>query len=336
VRPGVLDQTVYKSDVLKLGGLSLKRHSEYFTVAACQGDLDVISRLPGTVNWAKLAVHRFGSFDELFRVAQKYRLDLILFAASGKLEEEAVMIARAKDRPALATIPTVIYHPHADKSIYAEALEAGADDVLTGVWDDAVFGFKMRMFTQRSNRDLGVNPTSRLPGPVLIEREIEMRIGVGEEFAVCYLDIDNFKSYNDYYGYLYGDKVIQLTAHIVRDIVFDLVPDGFVGHVGGDDFIFIVPYEKVEIVNSNIIKAFDSIIPYKYKEIDRERGKIVARNRRGDYEVFPILTVSIAIVVNHDRMFAHVGELSHMLADLKKYTKRFAGSNYMIERRRKY
>jgi diguanylate cyclase (GGDEF)-like protein len=288
------------------------------------------------VTWAELNAHRFGDFSELSRLAQKYDLDLILFAVAGRLEQETVMIARVKGRPKIATVPTVVYHPEAAREVYAEALDAGADDVLSGPWNPEIFGLKIQMFTRRSNRDLGVNPTSRLPGPVLIEREIEGRISRGEEFAVCYLDIDNFKSYNDYYGYLYGDKVIRLTAHIVRDVVFDLVPDGFVGHVGGDDFVFIIPYEMVEVVNANIIKTFDSIIPYRYKSVDRERGKIVAKNRKGEYEVFPLLTVSIAIVVNHDQMFTHVGELSHMLADLKKYTKKLAGSNYMIERRRKY
>jgi GGDEF domain-containing protein len=114
------------------------------------------------------------------------------------------------------------------------------------------------------------------------------------------------------------------------------VPDGFVGHVGGDDFVYVIPYDKVEIVNSFIIKTFDAIIPYRYKLEDRERGRIVAKNRRGEDEVFPLLTVSIAIAVNIEGSFTHVGEMSHMLADLKKYTKNLAGSNYMIERRRKY
>jgi diguanylate cyclase (GGDEF)-like protein len=336
VRRGVLGDTICKDGFLKFGEREYRRLSEHFNIAVYQNRTDIIPHIPDTVLWSELNIHRFAAFDELSQLAQKHILDLIMFATEGRLEEEAVMISRAKERPALATVPTIVYHPSADKSTFADALEAGADDVLTGEWDSEVIAIKMQMITQRSNRDLGVNPTSRLPGPVLIERELETRISSGEEFAVCYLDIDNFKSYNDYYGYLYGDKVIRLTAHIVRDIVLDLVPDGFIGHVGGDDFIFIIPYDNVEIVNSNIIKTFDSIIPYKYKGVDRERGRIVAKNRKGEDEVFPLLTISIAVVVNHDKMFTHVGELSHMLADLKNYTKKLAGSNYMIERRRKY
>lgn len=331
-----MEDTICTNGMLKFGERAYLRLSQHFNLAVYQNGTDIISHLPDTVTWSELNIHPFSTFQELSLLAQKHILDLILFATDSSLEEEAVMISRVKKRPALATVPTVVYHPFADRDTYAEALEAGADDVLTGEWDSEVFGFKMRMFTQRANRDLGVNPTSRLPGPVLIERELEKRISSAEEFAACYLDIDNFKAYNDYYGYLYGDKVIRLTAHIVRDIVLDLVPDGFIGHVGGDDFIFIIPYDKVEIVNSNIIKTFDSIIPYKYKSVDRERGRIVAKNRKGEHEVYPLLTISIAVVINHDQMFTHVGELSHMLADLKNYTKKLAGSNYMIERRRKY
>lgn len=322
--------------MFELGECGYVRASRCFNVAVYRNGIDVDDRLIQTVTWAELSIHHFSAFDELFHLAQKHMLDLILFTSSGDVEREAAIIYRAKERSSLSIVPTVVYHPNADKNVFTRALEAGADDVLTGEWDSDIFGIKIQMFAVRSDRDLGVNPTSRLPGPVLIERELEMRIASGEEFAVCYLDIDNFKAYNDYYGYLFGDKVIRLTAYIVRDIVFDVVPDGFVGHIGGDDFIFVIPYDKVEIVNSNIIRTFDAIIPYKYKREDRERGRIVAKNRRGEDEVFPLLTISIAIIVNHDRMFTHVGEMSHMLADLKKYTKKLAGSNYMVERRMKY
>lgn len=330
------DRTACKNDILKLADSEEELRRVHFNVAVRQDAVSVAALLPETISWLPVKLHPFEDFDELFRLAQKHVLDMILLASSGNLEVEASIISHAKLRPFLASIPAVVYHPQPDKVLYKKVFGCGADDLLSGMWDPEIFGVKIQMLSERSKRDLGVNPTSRLPGPILIERYIEQKIEIGEEFSVCYLDIDNFKAYNDYYGYFYGDRVIRLTAHIIRDVVFDLVPDGFVGHVGGDDFVFIIPYSKVEIVNSNIIKTFDRIIPYKYKTVDRERGKIVAKNRRGEYEVFPLLTISIAVVVNHSGMFTHVGELSHMLADLKKYTKKLAGSNYMIERRRKY
>jgi diguanylate cyclase (GGDEF)-like protein len=159
---------------------------------------------------------------------------------------------------------------------------------------------------------------------------------MGSDFAVCYADLDNFKAYNDYYGYYFGDKVIRLTARIIKDAVFDICPEGFVGHVAGDDFVMILPPDLIDSVCSGVIKTFDSLIPYRYREEDRERGNITTTNRRGEIEQFSLLTLSIAVVINSNREFEHVGELSKMLADLKTATKRLAGSNYMVERRKKY
>jgi len=330
------EQVYYKNDILKLAESERVTRKRTFHVAVRQNGTEIAERLPATITWVDATIHLFENIDQLLRLHQKYQLEIILLAASGNMDTEMEVIDSARETPALSSVPIIMYHSNATFETYQIASAHGAADLFTGVWDSAIFGIKMQMLYERSKRDLGVNPTSRLPGPVLIERAIEDYILEGSTFAVCYLDIDNFKAYNDYYGYLYGDKVIRLTAHITRDIVYDLVPDGFVGHVGGDDFIFIIPYEKVEIVNSNIIKTFDSIIPYRYKKEDRERGKILTTNRRGVEELFPLLTISISVVVNFDRMFTHVGEMSHMLADLKNYTKKLAGSNYMIERRRKY
>ena len=156
------------------------------------------------------------------------------------------------------------------------------------------------------------------------------------DFAVCYADLDNFKAFNDFYGYFEGDKVIRLTATIVKDVVFDLCREGFVGHVAGDDFILVIPAELVEPVCTWIISTFDTVVPYRYEPDDRERGYITTLSRHGDIRNFPILSISIAVTINSNGKFKHVGEMSRMLADLKRALKRHDGSNYMVERRKKY
>jgi hypothetical protein len=123
---------------------------------------------------------------------------------------------------------------------------------------------------------------------------------------------------------------------VIKDIVFDMCPGGFVGHIAGDDYIAIIPISQVDEICSEIIKVFDSLIPYQYVPEDRDRGFIETKNRRGEVESFPILTISIAVLLNKNGTFAHMGEMSKMLADLKKATKQKEGSNYMIERRQKY
>ena len=304
--------------------------------ALFQDDIDIKADIAEAFKDHALQFHTFSDSRELIRCCKRYPLDMIVIGFSHDFKKVCRMVNQAKEQMFLSIIPLVLYSPNPPKDIYERALECEADELLIGEWNHPGFDVRLKMMLKRSQRDLGVNPSSRLPGPSMIENRINNLIAKDREFAVCYLDIDNFKAYNDYYGYFYGDKVIRLTAQIVRDIVFDLVPDGFIGHIGGDDFVFIIPYEEIEIVCTNVIKTFDRIIPYKYKTIDRECGKIVTKNRFEEEEVFSILTISIAVLVCQNGVFSHAGEMSHMLADLKKYTKKLAGSNFMIERRKKY
>jgi GGDEF domain-containing protein len=247
------------------------------------------------------------------------------------------MVRRIKSQPQLQFIPLMVYAPGADKNLVINCLNDGADDITIDEWDDELMPAKAHMQVSRTQRDLGVNPSSRLPGANAIEADIDKRIQNNVQFAVCYADLDNFKAYNDYYGYVYGDTTIRITSHIIRTVVQDLAPDdGFVGHIGGDDFVFIVPPDKVEHICGTVISTFDRMAPFRYDEVDRERGWIEVPNRKGEMEQFPIFTISIAVIINQKRMFKHPGEMSHMMADLKKYTKTLPGSNYMIERRKKY
>ncbi|MBD3381606.1 MAG: diguanylate cyclase [candidate division Zixibacteria bacterium] len=307
-----------------------------FNIAVYQENLDICNDLIDAFPQANLQFHHFSKPHELVRYAQRYILDLIIIVVENDFGRTTRLVNEAREQMFLSIVPLIIYNPTSAHKAYKQALECEADDLLMGEWNREAFATRIQMLMSRSRRDLGVNPSSRLPGPSMIEKKINQMIANDKDFAVCYLDIDNFKGYNDYYGYFYGDKVIRLTAQIVRDVVFDLVPNGFVGHVGGDDFIFVIPYQMIDMVCSNTIKTFDRIIPYRYKEEDRLRGKIVTKNRFGEDEIYSMLTISIAVLVCENKIFSHAGEMSHMLADLKKYTKKLAGSNYMIERRKKY
>jgi diguanylate cyclase (GGDEF)-like protein len=288
----------------------------------------------------RVSLHLFTSIDELLVLAQRFTLDLI-YIGTGEVSADDFMkilemIRRIKNHTYLAIIPTVVYHPQPGDTILTAAYENGAEEVFTEKLPANIARVKTLMLIQRAIRDMSINPSSRLPGPASIEKEIERQIEIGQQFAVCYADLDNFKAFNDYYGYYYGDRIIQLTARIIKDVVFDLCREGFVGHIGGDDFIFVIPADMVSAICENIIRTFDTLIPYRYHPDDRERGFITTANRRGTMEEYSLMTISIAVVVNKGKMFSHVGEMSHMLADLKTYTKSLEGSNYVIERRRKY
>ena len=184
------------------------------------------------------------------------------------------MVRRIKTHAQLQFTPVMVFAPGADKNLIINCLTEGADDISIEEWDDAIMSAKAMMLVSRTQRDLGVNPSSKLPGANAIEFEIDRRIQNGEKFAVCYADLDNFKAYNDYYGYVYGDKTIRITSHIVRTVVQDLAPDdGFVGHIGGDDFVFIVPPEKVDHICQTIISTFDRMAPFRYDGCSSTRAR---------------------------------------------------------------
>jgi len=307
-----------------------------FYCALYQKGVEIKERLGRSLTKRRVQFLPFSEFVQLESLIQKYILDLVFIAGKGSFEEELNLTKRIKKHPILSLAPLILYYPQPNMKIISSGFDFEADEFFFSKWNNKLFSSKLKMIINRSRRDLGVNPTTRLPGTNIIENEMSKRIKRGQEFAACYADLDNFKAYNDYYGYHYGDSLIKMTAEIIRDVVYSFSRDNFVGHIGGDDFVFIIPPEKIHPTCDEIIKIFDRMIIRRYKKRDVLRGFIVTSNRRGKKESFPIMTLSIAVIVNQKRMFRHLGEISHMITDLKSYTKTLPGSNYFVERRKKY
>lgn len=300
-----------------------------------QGEL-IKSTLLRTLGPERAVIHRVQDEKQLTTTARRAVLDLLFLSAGQDLGEILAWLSQVRRQAVLTVISTAVYRKEWKKGDLLAVYAAGADWVFGGEWDDELIASQLSAIMERSRRDLGVNPTSRLPGPGLLEAEIQRRLGRGQTFAVCYADLDNFKAYNDYHGYGFGDKIVRLTAQILRDVAYDISPDAFVGHIGGDDFLFIIPQSDIDSVCGNIISTFDRVIPYRYSETDRQTGFIITKDRKGRQDKYPLMTISIAVLINKPRMFTHVGEMSKMLADLKNFTKTKDGSNYFVERRQKY
>jgi GGDEF domain-containing protein len=304
--------------------------------ALYQKGIDIKDKLRPCFPFRGVVWHEFNDLASLHEFIQSIILDLVFIAGNKSFDNQLSLIRKIKKNSILSLVPLILYHPAPDKKTTISGLLAGADEFLLGRWDKKIISAKLKMLLKRSHRDLGMNPTTRLPGMSLIQQELERRMKKEEKFAICHADLDDFKAYNDYYGYFYGDKLIRLTSEIIRDIVYSSTKNGFVGHIGGDDFVFLIPSNQVDQICRSIITAFDKIILTKYKDNDLKKGFIETRNRRGEMERFSIMTLSISVIINKEKMFTHVGELSHMLVDLKKYTKSLPGSNYVVERRKKY
>ena len=154
------------------------------------------------------------------------------------------------------------------------------------------------------------------------------------EFAICYADLDHFKEFNDRYCYYDGDRVIRILARILHDVVKGLCgEEGFVGHIGGDDFIFIMPSPRSCEVCAEILDVFDTLIPLQYTEQDRRAGYFFGKDRRGQLHRVPLMTLSIGVVTNERRRFTHAAQVSELATEMKSYAKTLPGSVYSIDRR---
>jgi GGDEF domain-containing protein len=193
---------------------------------------------------------------------------------------------------------------------------------------------RLDVMLRRAERDVRVHPSTRLPGAPEIETEIGRRLPTGEAFAACYADLDHFKEYNDRYSYFEGDRVIRILAKILHDVVRGMCPeDGFVGHIGGDDFIFLAPAAEAPAICQEIIDVFDILVPYQYSEQDRRAGYFFGKDRRGQLHRVPLMTVSIGVVTNERRKFTHPAQVSELATEMKSYAKTLPGSVYVVDRR---
>ena len=180
---------------------------------------------------------------------------------------------------------------------------------------------------------LDASPLTRLPGNIAIERSINRRLKEGTPFAMCYLDLDNFKSYNDRYGYIKASDILQETGRLIHDAVQRLYdPDTFVGHIGGDDFVVVIDARLARQACQEIIKDFDAMIPSYYSEEDRAAGAIQGTDRYGVARVFPLLSISIAVLNCQPGSFSSAAEIATAAAKVKDRLKKTSGSNYIIVR----
>jgi GGDEF domain-containing protein len=230
-------------------------------------------------------------------------------------------------------VPCIILAGDSDDA-FAAAFAAGADEVVRANVPTPELLTRLGVMLRRSDRDLFVHPSTRLPGAVEIELEIQRRLTSGVLFAMCYADLDHFKEFNDRYSYYDGDRVIRILAQILHDVVKGLCDEhGFVGHIGGDDFIFIIPTDAVNEVCAEIIDVFDTLIPFQYSEQDRRAGYFFGKDRRGQLHRVPLMTLSIGVVTNERRHFTHAAQVSELATEMKSYAKTLTGSVYSVDRR---
>jgi GGDEF domain-containing protein len=271
--------------------------------------------------------------DELMSMALRGRPLVVIFDARTEPGPSCDACVRLKSDSYTGVVPAGMFVSGGEAAL-ARGFAAGADEVLAPNTPDAEVAIRLDVMLRRADRDVHVHPSTRLPGAPEIEAAIGLRLAAGELFAACYADLDHFKEYNDRYSYFEGDRVIRILAKILHDVVRGLSPEGgFVGHIGGDDFIFLVPMRQAPEICQEIVTIFDLLVPYQYSEQDRQAGYYFGKDRRGQLHRVPLMTVSIGVVTNERRTFSHPAQVSELATEMKSYAKTLNGSVYVVDRR---
>lgn len=214
-------------------------------------------------------------------------------------------------------------------------IKQGVDDYLIKPPDPLDLRVRVDMAIKRSQYSFYVSPLTGLPGGRVIEESVKEKIKKDVPFSFGYLDIDNFKYFNDVYGYLKGDKVIMQTAYMLYTVIKNSGnKDDFIGHIGGDDFVFITTPDKYKELCQNFILMFDRIIPFHYSSKDREQGFIIAKDRTRKVQRISLMSVSLAVVNKRNSTgVKSMIEINERVVEIKQYLKSISGSKFMVDRR---
>jgi diguanylate cyclase (GGDEF)-like protein len=266
--------------------------------------------------------------------AQERCPDLVLADVMMPNMDGFELTRRLRQDARTATVSVIMLTARGLSADKLEGFAIGADDYIVKPFDTPELLARIRGVLRRSRDTRTQSPLTGLPGNVRIEEEIEARISRAEPFAILYADIDRFKAYNDHYGFMRGDELIQAVSQLIGEAAREASDDvAFVGHVGGDDFVVVVAPEFSAPVADAIVAGFDAAVPAFYDDADRERGYIEVTDRRGELQRFGMLTLSIGIASTAKRTFQHYAEAVAVATEMKQYTKGSETSSWVVDRR---
>lgn len=231
--------------------------------------------------------------------------------------------------------PIIVVSSNSDKEHRIKVLKESVEYYIRKPVNVQYLYYTIKNLSRLLTINRRISPLTGLPGNVQIHAELKKRISNNEEFSVLYLDLDNFKAYNDVYGFLKGDEIIKFTANTILKCIHSHITEGaFVGHIGGDDFVAIIPTLDCEEICKSIITNFDIEVSKFFTEEDSEKGYIEVANRKGVIEQFALTSISIGVVEADKGRFANMLEIGEVGAQVKHAAKSIMGSSYAIDRRK--
>ncbi len=241
---------------------------------------------------------------------------------------------RLRSQAGTANIPIILLTARGLPEDRVRGLELGADDYITKPFDITELAARVRAVLRRTQAARDLSPLTGLPGNFKITAEIEDCIREERSFALVHGDLDNFKAFNDHYGFMRGDEVIRFCAASFTEAAESLGMAGaFVGHIGGDDFVAIIPPEMSELFAKEVIERFDDGILDLYDTADALRGYIEVIDRRGERYAFPVVSLSLGVASTDVREIGTQWEASAIAVEMKEFAKKQQGSTYRIDRR---
>ncbi len=260
--------------------------------------------------------------------------DLLIIQKGLHRHMDQEVILALKNNLQLALLPILLVVSERDLAVGMDWACYPVDDLISEHASIEEITTRIDLALSRTRRVADNNPLTKLPGNSSILKTIQTMLEREEARAVAYVDIDNFKPYNDRYGFSRGDEVIRMVSRILVNVIQERAgTGGFVGHIGGDDFVFMVPLEKAENICQEILTNFSALIPLFLDEKDLEAGCFLSQDRQGNSRSFPLTSLSIAVVSCNPGRYSHYGEVASTAAALKKKVKAMKGNNFLIDRR---
>ncbi len=297
-------------------------------------DPDIARFVEVNLRSAGYEVHVAADGEEALEKAAQLRPDLVLLDVMMPRMDGFEVAQRLRRNPQTGGTSIIMLTAKALSTDKVLGLTAGADDYIVKPFDPIELLARVKGTLRRAREMRNLSPLTGLPGNIRIQEEIERNVREGTPFAVLYADLDNFKAYNDQKGFVRGDRLIQMTARVVQEAVAEHAGvEGFVGHVGGDDFVAVVPPDVAEAVAKRICERFGEAVRDFYEPEDLERGYVTARDRRGAVQEVPLVSISIGIATTARRAFAHYGEAVAVATEMKQFAKRDPSPSYAVDRR---
>jgi diguanylate cyclase (GGDEF)-like protein len=297
-------------------------------------EISIRSIIRYTLESEGFTVYEAGTGDTVEKMIVEYKPDLVLLDYHMPGKDGIEVLADLRQGRLTKTLPVIMLTANSEREVRIDGLKNGANDFLNKPFVSEELLLRVRNTLQHNQKHRDANPLTGLPGNHAIESELEDRISALKPYALLYIDLDNFKAYNDFYGYSKGDTMLTLLADVLSESVQKYGDnETFLGHVGGDDFVIMSSPDLATQIATGAIKRFDSRIEKLYEPEDWAQGYLEIKDRQGDVRKFPPTSITIAMVADSNNQLRHAGKVNAIIAELKKYGKSFDGSVLVQDRR---